>query len=79
MTTSSPSMPHKYAPPPAPLGPPSYPLSNDVHAPRLLPLPRPCCLQADCYGEAVDPLVDDVFQGYNVTVLAYGQTGSGKT
>jgi hypothetical protein len=31
------------------------------------------------YNAAGKPLVDDVFRGYNATILAYGQTGSGKT
>ncbi|XP_070152318.1 chromosome-associated kinesin KIF4 [Polyergus mexicanus] len=35
--------------------------------------------QEDFYNIAVKRLIDNVFQGYNVTVLAYGQTGSGKT
>ncbi|XP_011173030.1 chromosome-associated kinesin KIF4 isoform X2 [Solenopsis invicta] len=35
--------------------------------------------QEDFYNTAVKRLVDNIFQGYNVTILAYGQTGSGKT
>ncbi|KAI3669796.1 hypothetical protein L6452_41208 [Arctium lappa] len=31
------------------------------------------------FDECVAPLLDDLFQGYNGTVIAYGQTGSGKT
>ncbi|XP_044019738.1 chromosome-associated kinesin KIF4 [Aphidius gifuensis] len=31
------------------------------------------------YNEAVEPMVNNIFKGYNVTILAYGQTGSGKT
>lgn len=31
------------------------------------------------YGMCVKPLIDNLFKGYNVTILAYGQTGSGKT
>ncbi|CAI9734788.1 chromosome-associated kinesin KIF4A-like [Octopus vulgaris] len=31
------------------------------------------------YEEAVKPLINNLFLGYNATVLAYGQTGSGKT
>ena len=31
------------------------------------------------YPEMVSPLVQDLFDGINGTVLAYGQTGSGKT
>ncbi|KAG5310628.1 KIF4 protein, partial [Acromyrmex insinuator] len=35
--------------------------------------------QEDFYNTAIKQLVDNIFQGYNVTILAYGQTGSGKT
>ncbi|XP_072748059.1 chromosome-associated kinesin KIF4 [Anoplolepis gracilipes] len=35
--------------------------------------------QEDFYNTAVKRLIDNTFQGYNVTILAYGQTGSGKT
>ncbi|CAD5124620.1 DgyrCDS12889 [Dimorphilus gyrociliatus] len=35
--------------------------------------------QDTIYQEAVAPLVEGIFDGYNATVLAYGQTGSGKT
>ncbi|XP_036139032.1 chromosome-associated kinesin KIF4 isoform X2 [Monomorium pharaonis] len=35
--------------------------------------------QEDFYNTAIKGLVDNIFQGYNVTILAYGQTGSGKT
>lgn len=35
--------------------------------------------QEDFYNTAIKRLVDNIFQGYNVTILAYGQTGSGKT
>ncbi|XP_024883411.1 chromosome-associated kinesin KIF4 [Temnothorax curvispinosus] len=35
--------------------------------------------QEDFYNTAIKRLVDNTFQGYNVTILAYGQTGSGKT
>ncbi|KAL1110386.1 hypothetical protein AAG570_007917 [Ranatra chinensis] len=31
------------------------------------------------YSTAVRNLLDNLFKGYNVTILAYGQTGSGKT
>ncbi|GAA0144720.1 microtubule binding motor protein [Lithospermum erythrorhizon] len=31
------------------------------------------------FDECVAPLVEELFHGYNGTVLAYGQTGSGKT
>ncbi len=27
----------------------------------------------------VEPIVDEVLQGFNCTVFAYGQTGTGKT
>ncbi|XP_039282809.1 chromosome-associated kinesin KIF4 [Nilaparvata lugens] len=35
--------------------------------------------QEDIYTNAVEGLIDQLFKGYNVTILAYGQTGSGKT
>ena len=35
--------------------------------------------QEAVYAQAVLPLVDASFEGYNCTILAYGQTGSGKT
>ena len=35
--------------------------------------------QKDVFEDAVAPLVEGCFEGYNGTVLAYGQTGSGKT
>jgi len=35
--------------------------------------------QVQVYSEAVKPILEKIFKGYNVTVLAYGQTGSGKT
>lgn len=35
--------------------------------------------QADVYHAVAQPIVDDVLQGYNGTILAYGQTGAGKT
>ncbi|XP_017775490.1 PREDICTED: chromosome-associated kinesin KIF4 [Nicrophorus vespilloides] len=31
------------------------------------------------YNICVQPLIKNLFKGYNVTILAYGQTGSGKT
>nr|XP_045595024.1 chromosome-associated kinesin KIF4A-like [Procambarus clarkii] len=34
---------------------------------------------AEVYETAVKSLVQNLFKGYNVTVVAYGQTGSGKT
>ncbi|XP_019629575.1 PREDICTED: chromosome-associated kinesin KIF4A-like [Branchiostoma belcheri] len=36
-------------------------------------------MQEQVFEEAVLPLLDGFFKGYNATVLAYGQTGSGKT
>ncbi|XP_078607912.1 chromosome-associated kinesin KIF4A-like [Branchiostoma floridae x Branchiostoma japonicum] len=36
-------------------------------------------MQEQVFQEAVLPLLDGFFKGYNATVLAYGQTGSGKT
>ena len=35
--------------------------------------------QADVYREVAEPIVHDVLNGYNGTILAYGQTGAGKT
>ncbi|XP_014278993.1 chromosome-associated kinesin KIF4 isoform X3 [Halyomorpha halys] len=35
--------------------------------------------QTKVYDDAVKSLIDNLFKGYNVTILAYGQTGSGKT
>ncbi len=35
--------------------------------------------QADVFHAAVQPIVDDVMNGYNGTIMAYGQTGAGKT
>jgi hypothetical protein len=35
--------------------------------------------QADTYEAVGRPVVDDVLDGYNGTILAYGQTGTGKT
>ena len=31
------------------------------------------------YDKLVQPMLDNVFNGYNATIFAYGQTGSGKT
>ena len=36
-------------------------------------------LQSHVYENTVDPLIEDVLNGYNATVFAYGQTGTGKT
>lgn len=35
--------------------------------------------QGEVYNRLVEPIVDEVLQGYNCTVFAYGQTGTGKT
>ncbi|XP_076661233.1 kinesin-like protein 3A isoform X1 [Halictus rubicundus] len=35
--------------------------------------------QKDFYETAIKGMVENIFKGYNVTILAYGQTGSGKT
>lgn len=35
--------------------------------------------QDEVYSNAVEGMVNEIFKGYNVTILAYGQTGSGKT
>lgn len=35
--------------------------------------------QKEVYESVVQPVVDEVLQGYNCTVFAYGQTGTGKT
>lgn len=35
--------------------------------------------QEDFYTHCINPIVPNLFKGYNVTILAYGQTGSGKT
>ena len=50
----------------------------------MMPLPRLQVLtetasQADVYHAAVQPIVEDVLNGYNGTIMAYGQTGAGKT
>ena len=40
------------------------------------------CQDADngkIFSQAVKPLVSQVFDGFNATILAYGQTGTGKT
>jgi kinesin family member 11 len=39
----------------------------------------PECGQGEVYEGVVEPIVDEVLQGYNCTVFAYGQTGTGKT
>ncbi|BET02482.1 KISc [Nesidiocoris tenuis] len=35
--------------------------------------------QGKVYNDAVKGLIENLFKGYNLTILAYGQTGSGKT
>lgn len=35
--------------------------------------------QEEVYNRLVEPIVDEVLEGYNCTVFAYGQTGTGKT
>jgi hypothetical protein len=35
--------------------------------------------QGDVYAAAVEPVVADVLNGYNGTVMAYGQTGAPST
>ncbi|KAL3690863.1 hypothetical protein R1sor_004514 [Riccia sorocarpa] len=37
------------------------------------------CQQVDVYNVAARPVVLDVLEGYNGTIMAYGQTGAGKT
>ncbi|KAK9830355.1 hypothetical protein WJX72_011239 [[Myrmecia] bisecta] len=39
----------------------------------------PSATQADVYQAAVQPIVADVMNGYNGTIMAFGQTGAGKT
>ena len=34
--------------------------------------------QVDVYQAAVQPIVEDVLNGYNGTIMAYGQTGAGQ-
>ncbi|ORX72985.1 kinesin-domain-containing protein [Linderina pennispora] len=35
--------------------------------------------QKEIYDNVVQPILDEVLQGYNCTIFAYGQTGTGKT
>lgn len=35
--------------------------------------------QAMVYNDVVNPMLEEVMQGYNCTLFAYGQTGTGKT
>ena len=39
----------------------------------------PAASQADLFDQCMCPIVGNVLEGYNATILAYGQTGSGKT
>jgi kinesin family protein 5 len=39
----------------------------------------PSALQSEVYNVVARPIVQDVLEGYNGTVMAYGSTGSGKT
>eukprot|EP00466_Bigelowiella_natans_P003548 jgi/Bigna1/57657/fgenesh1_pm.23_\ len=39
----------------------------------------PGATQEDVYDEAVEPIIEEVLEGFNCTVFAYGQTGTGKT
>lgn len=35
--------------------------------------------QDQVYEESVQPLIQEIINGFNITVFAYGQTGTGKT
>ena len=35
--------------------------------------------QLELFDETANPIIDNVFEGYNGTIFAYGQTGTGKT
>ncbi|KAF5278985.1 hypothetical protein FQA39_LY05663 [Lamprigera yunnana] len=37
------------------------------------------CSQLSIYQKVAQPIIQQIFQGYNGTIFAYGQTGSGKT
>ena len=39
----------------------------------------PDCMQKEVYEEVGKPVLKDVLQGYNGSILAYGQTSAGKT
>ena len=39
----------------------------------------PHTTQEALFSEAVEPIVEEVLQGFNCTIFAYGQTGTGKT
>ncbi|MFS8033224.1 putative kinesin motor domain, mechanosensitive ion channel MscS, LSM domain superfamily [Helianthus anomalus] len=36
-------------------------------------------INKDLYEQAVNPIVNEVLEGFNCTIFAYGQTGTGKT
>ena len=59
----------------------SWPLICNVRAssPCLVQILAEDSVQADVYQAAVQPVVEDVLNGYNGTIMAYGQTGAGKT
>lgn len=52
---------------------------NKEHLCCLLQVLTEAASQADVYHAAVQPIVEDVLNGYNGTIMAYGQTGAGKT
>uniref|UniRef100_A0A8C5B4L0 Kinesin family member 7 n=1 Tax=Gadus morhua TaxID=8049 RepID=A0A8C5B4L0_GADMO len=56
----------------------SLTLGHDRHFACDFLFEEACC-QEEVYAEAVQPLIEAFFQGFNATVFAYGQTGSGKT
>ena len=35
--------------------------------------------QERLYEQAIQPIVEEVLEGFNCTIFAYGQTGTGKT
>ncbi len=35
--------------------------------------------QEELYSQTAAPMMKNILEGYNVTIMAYGQTGSGKT
>jgi kinesin family protein 6/9 len=45
-----------------------------VHFPKL----PPETTQDEAYEKVAQPIVEDVLNGFNGTVMAYGQTGTGK-
>ena len=38
----------------------------------------PKCTQAELYGQAIQPIVTEMLEGFNCTIFAYGQTGTGE-